>query len=259
MTQTIEKIATATITPEGKTEIKFEGHITYKELAEKLQKQYDNGELFKDSTEAQKQEVLQGFINLNETGDAFTLNSIAVDYIKHTPWLGEKSFFHNWYSDYKKFERTLQTSASEYKDKREAIEVHREAMKIWDEILQKAKQEFEGVLNETIESKDVAWGYLEYIKMRAAYVDEFYETFGGKIDEVSEIVEHALAKKAIAHYDFFRSAKQPKLKYLDGMMFHLDKETETIKYELFFRVPYRRWVVTEKGKVNSAIQITITK
>ncbi|SEA91576.1 hypothetical protein [Bacillus nitratireducens] len=255
MTQEIKKIATATITPEGKTEIKIEGRITYKELAEKLQQQYENGALFEDITEAQKKEIIARFVEMKEMGDMFDLNYVALDYIKNTPWLGEKSFFHNWYSDYKKFERQLQTNESEYKDERQAIGVHREAIEIWKKTVKKSENEFDVILNKVIANEDVAWGYLEYIKMRAAYVDEFYETFGGKIDEVSEIVEHALAKKAIAHYDFFRSAKQPKLKFLDGMMFHFDKETETMKYELFFRVPYRRWVVTESATCDATIKI----
>lgn len=95
--------------------------------------------------------------------------------------------------------------------------------------------------------------------MKATYIDEFYKTFGGAIDKMGELIQHALTEKALLHYEINKTAKQPKLKYLDGMMFDLDKETDTLKYMFFFRVPYRRWVVTEKGKVNSAIKITTTK
>lgn len=105
MTKTIKQIATATITPEGKTEIKIEGKMTYKEAAEKLQQHYENGTLFENVTEAQKEELLNSFIDLRKYDDFLELNDLATQYIKYTPWLGEKEFFPRWYSEHKKFEK----------------------------------------------------------------------------------------------------------------------------------------------------------
>ena len=92
MTQEIKQITTATVTPEGKTEIKIQGHMTYKEAAEKLQQHYENGTLFENVTEAQKEELLNSFIELRKYDDFLELNELATEYIKYTPWLGEKNF-----------------------------------------------------------------------------------------------------------------------------------------------------------------------
>ena len=259
MTQEIKQITTATVTPEGKTEIKIQGHMTYKEAAEKLQQHYENGTLFENVTEAQKEELLNSFIELRKYDDFLELNELATEYIKYTPWLGEKEFFPRWYSEHKKFEKQLQNSDFKYKDERQAIEIHREGLSTLEKLIEKADNEFNTILDEAIESKEVGLFYLKFIKLKALYIDEFYDTFGDAIDKMGELIQHALTEKALLHYEINKTAKQPKLKYLDGMMFDLDKETDTLKYTFFFRVPYRRWVVTETGKVNFAIKIVTTK
>ncbi|MFK9119089.1 hypothetical protein ACJEBK_19700 [Peribacillus frigoritolerans] len=256
MTKTIEKFATARITPEGKTEIKIEGQITLKEAAKKLQQQYDKGTLFADITEEQKDTILNGYIKMRSLKDIFDLKHLAVKYIKHTPWLGEKDFFPSWYKEHRKFERQLQASESEFKDERQAAEIHQKAYDDLDRLVEQSDEEFSALLDEAIENRDVALFYLGYMKMRAEYVEKFYNDFSDSINKVSGLVQHALADKAITHYVTTRNAKKPKLQYLDGMMFHLDNETETLKYEFFFHVPYRKHVWTEIGEVHSAIKIT---
>ncbi|MDA1660369.1 hypothetical protein PDK35_10375 [Bacillus cereus group sp. TH153LC] len=238
-----------------KTEMKIEGKITLHEAVGMLQKRYDEGTLFENITEAQKDELLKNYKELSELGDIFDLDHLAVKYIKDSVWIGDKNRFYSLKQLRNKFERELQASDAEYKDERQAVELHKEAISIWKELVQKSDEDFSEVLEKAVETRDVALFYLEYMKLRAYYVSQLYDTFASKIKRISDLAQHALAKRAMEHYELFKTAKQPKMKYLEDMKLYYDKEHNELIYTFYFHVPYRRWVVTESATCNATIKI----
>ena len=246
---TTTTFATATITPEGKTEIKIDGMITREAYVKKLRNLYDknNNKVLGDKEIAERlmKTVIMMKQNAKNKEDPMELLDITIKTIEKSFTMEQSGSFIFDKDDYA--EMFAEIKPSDFMDMSICNHHFNKGKTIAINIAREAKQEYLDMLNEVETIEDASLFFVELEEAKLKYINLFHKEAGYQFNQADEHCKFNWANLIIANYVSKRKFHQPKLHQFKGLIGFI--EDGKVKYELFFDTPFK--VVTIKSEMYS--------